>query len=33
VNTVKTHLKTIYSKLNVHSRSRAVQKATELHLI
>jgi LuxR family maltose regulon positive regulatory protein len=32
VNTVRFHLKSIYSKLDVHSRSDAVQRATELAL-
>jgi LuxR family maltose regulon positive regulatory protein len=33
VNTVKTHLKNIYSKLDVHNRKEAVQKATEMHIV
>jgi LuxR family maltose regulon positive regulatory protein len=33
VNTVRTHIKSIYSKLNVHSRQDAVQKAQELELL
>jgi LuxR family maltose regulon positive regulatory protein len=33
VNTIKTHIKNIYSKLNVHNRREAVQKATEMHII
>ncbi|MDO1449915.1 LuxR C-terminal-related transcriptional regulator [Rhodocytophaga aerolata] len=33
VNTVKTHLKNIYLKLNVKSRSKAVAKAKEFQLI
>jgi LuxR family maltose regulon positive regulatory protein len=33
INTVKTHIKRIYSKLNVHSRHEAVQRATELDLL
>lgn len=32
VNTVRTHLKSIYAKLGVHSRHEAVAKATELDL-
>jgi LuxR family maltose regulon positive regulatory protein len=33
VNTVKTHNKTLYSKLNVHSRIQATQRAGELALL
>jgi LuxR family maltose regulon positive regulatory protein len=33
VNTIKTHIKHIYSKLNVHTRKEAIQKATEMHII
>ena len=33
VNTVRTHIKSIYSKLDVHSRDEAVQKAEALHLL
>ena len=33
LNTVRTHIKNIYSKLNVHSRSEAVQRAQELDLL
>ena len=33
VNTVRTHIKSIYSKLNVHNRSDAVQRAQELELL
>jgi LuxR family maltose regulon positive regulatory protein len=33
VSTVKSHLKSIYSKLNVESRTRAVARARELHLL
>ncbi|MGD9202723.1 MAG: LuxR C-terminal-related transcriptional regulator, partial [Chitinispirillia bacterium] len=33
VNTVKTHTKNIYLKLNVHSRKEAIQKAAEMHII
>ena len=33
VNTVRTHIKSIYSKLNVHNRQDAVQKAQELELL
>ena len=33
LSTVRTHTKSIYSKLNVNSRRAAVKRATELHLI
>ena len=33
VNTVRTHIKNIYSKLSVHKRSEAVRRAKELHLL
>ena len=33
LNTVKTHAKNINSKLNVHSRTRAVARAKELKLL
>ena len=32
-NTVRTHLRHIYSKLDVHSRSEAVDRARELGLV
>jgi LuxR family maltose regulon positive regulatory protein len=32
-NTVKTHISSIYSKFNVHSRTEALIKAKELHII
>ena len=32
-NTVRTHIKNIYGKLDVHGRSRAVRRAKELGLI
>ena len=32
-NTVKTHLKSIYQKLGVASRSQAVERAADLHLL
>jgi LuxR family maltose regulon positive regulatory protein len=33
LNTVRTHVKNIYSKLMVHKRSQAIAKARELHLL
>jgi LuxR family maltose regulon positive regulatory protein len=33
VNTVRTHIKNIYSKLNVHNRQEAVQRAQEIELL
>lgn len=33
VNTARTHIKSIYSKLDVHSREEAVQKAEKHHLL
>jgi LuxR family maltose regulon positive regulatory protein len=33
VNTVRTHIRTIYSKLAVHGRIEAIQKAKELNLL
>ena len=33
LNTVRTHVKNIYSKLLVHKRSQAIAKARELHLL
>jgi LuxR family maltose regulon positive regulatory protein len=33
VNTVRTHIKSIYSKLNVHNRQDAVQRAQEIELL
>ena len=33
LSTVRTHTKSIYSKLNVNNRRAAVRRAEELHLI
>ena len=33
LNTIKTHTKTLYGKLNVHTRTQAVNKARELGLL
>ncbi len=33
INTVKTHLRQIYRKLDVHTRRGAVDRARELHLL
>jgi LuxR family maltose regulon positive regulatory protein len=33
LNTVKTHVKSLYGKLGVHSRVQATQRAQELGLI
>jgi LuxR family maltose regulon positive regulatory protein len=33
VNTVKTHLKNVYAKLQVHTRREATSKARELRLV
>ena len=33
VNTIKTQLKSIYDKLDVHSREEALEKARELKMI
>ena len=33
VNTVKTHVKSLYGKLGVHGRVRATQRAKELGLL
>jgi len=32
-NTVKTHLRSIYQKLGATSRSQALQRAADLHLL
>jgi LuxR family maltose regulon positive regulatory protein len=32
-NTVKTHLRSVYQKLGVASRSQALERAVELHLL
>ena len=32
-NTVRTHIKNIYSKLNVHSRDEAVERSAKLGLL
>ena len=33
LNTVKTHTKSLYSKLNVHSRTQAINRARDLKLL
>lgn len=33
LNTIKTHVKNIYGKLDVHSREEAAQLARQLHLV
>ena len=33
VNTVRSHIKSIYGKLNVHSRKDAIQRTQELELL
>jgi LuxR family maltose regulon positive regulatory protein len=33
VNTVKTHMRSIYAKLGAHNRSEAVRRARELGLL
>ena len=32
-NTVKTHLRSVYQKLGVESRSQAIERAIELRLL
>jgi LuxR family maltose regulon positive regulatory protein len=32
-NTVKTHLRSVYQKLGVESRSQAIERAVELRLL
>jgi LuxR family transcriptional regulator, maltose regulon positive regulatory protein len=32
-NTIKTHLRSVYQKLGVESRSRAIERAVELRLL
>jgi LuxR family transcriptional regulator, maltose regulon positive regulatory protein len=32
-NTIKTHLRSVYQKLGVESRSRAIERAVDLHLL
>jgi DNA-binding CsgD family transcriptional regulator len=33
INTVRSHVRSIYEKLHVHSKSEAVSKALRAHLI
>ncbi len=33
VGTIKTHINNLYGKLNVHSRTQAIARARELHLL
>jgi ATP/maltotriose-dependent transcriptional regulator MalT len=33
LNTVRTHTKNLYSKLDVHSRTQAITRARELNLL
>jgi LuxR family maltose regulon positive regulatory protein len=33
LNTIRTHLRNVYTKLGVHSRAEAVKRARELGLI
>jgi LuxR family maltose regulon positive regulatory protein len=33
LNTVRTHTKNIYTKLDVNDRRAAIRRATELHLL